>query len=116
MTEKEKKKQTSRGKSAKETFWELKLYVAGKTTRSATAIENLKKICEEHLKGCYRITVIDLKEQPAIAFQEQIVVTPTVIRELPPPLRRIIGDLSRKEKVLVGLDLIPRPVGEVSNE
>lgn len=96
-------------------FWELKLYVTGKTLRSMTAVENLKQICEEHLKGRYRVTVIDLKENPEAAFREQIVATPTLIRELPPPLRKIIGDLSRKEKVLVGLDLLPCQAGEVSH-
>lgn len=115
MSEKKARKGPVRREPAKEDRWELKLYVAGKTPRSNTAFENLKRICEEYLKGRYQITVIDLNENPEIAFRDQIVVTPTVIRKLPPPLRKIIGDLSKKEKVLVGLDMLPRPVGEVSN-
>ena len=117
MTEKRTKKQQppKKGDVKDVTTWELKLYISGKTPKSVLAIENLKNICEEHLKGRYRITVIDLQKNPEVAFREQIVVTPTVIRELPPPIRKIIGDLSRKEKVLVGLDILARPIGEVSH-
>ena len=88
--------------------WELRLYVAGQTANSIRAFNNLKKICEEHLKGEYTIEIIDLTENPALAKGEQIVALPTLVRKLPPPVRQIIGDLSRTEKVLVGLDLLPR--------
>jgi len=83
----------------------LKLYIAGSTARSNNAIANIKKICEEHLKGQYELTVIDLYQQPALAEGEQIIALPTLIKKLPPPLNRVIGDLSNTEKVLVGLDL-----------
>src|SRR5512142_1564417 len=88
--------------------WELRLYVAGHTTKSLTALENLKKICEEHLAGKYRIEVIDLLEQPHLARGDQIFALPTLVRKLPLPVRKIIGDLSNTERVLVGLDLRPR--------
>lgn len=84
---------------------ELRLYVAGQTPRSVAALNNLKKICEEHLKGRYRIEVIDLLVNPQLARGDQILAIPTVVRKLPQPVRRIIGDLSQTEKVLVGLDL-----------
>jgi circadian clock protein KaiB len=83
----------------------LRLYVAGSTPRSMAAISNIKKICEEKLAGRYILEVIDLYQQPLLAAGHQIVAIPTLIKELPPPLRRIIGDLSDTEKVLVGLDL-----------
>jgi len=86
-------------------FWELRLYVAGQTARSLTAFANLKKICENHLKGRYRIEVIDLVEQPQLSRGDQIVALPTLVRKLPVPVRKIIGDLSDTERVLVGLDL-----------
>ncbi len=89
-------------------FWELRLYVAGQTTKSLTAFANLKKLCEEHLAGKYRIEVIDLLERPQLAQGDQILAIPTLVRRLPPPLRKIIGDLSNTERVLVGLDLIAR--------
>jgi circadian clock protein KaiB len=92
--------------SAKET-WELRLYVAGQTPRSVTAFANLKKICEEHLAGRYTIEVIDLMQQPQLAAGDQIVAIPTLIRKLPEPLRRIVGDLRNTEKALVGLNLRP---------
>jgi circadian clock protein KaiB len=85
----------------------LRLYVAGQTRKSLTAFANLKKICEEHLRGRYRIEVIDLLENPQLAKGDQILAIPTLVRQLPPPLRKIIGDLSNTEKVLVGLDLRP---------
>ncbi|HSD58147.1 MAG TPA: circadian clock protein KaiB [Methanotrichaceae archaeon] len=85
----------------------LRLYVAGQTKKSLTAFANLKKICEEHLKGKYRIEVIDLLENPQLAKGDQILAIPTLVRQLPPPLKKIIGDLSNTEKVLVGLDLRP---------
>lgn len=86
----------------------LRLYVTGTTLRSSRAIRSIKGICEEHLKGRYRLQVIDIYQRPALARNEQIVATPTLIRELPLPLRRLIGDLSDTERVLVGLDLRAR--------
>ncbi len=83
----------------------LKLYVAGQSPKSVHAIANLKKICEENLQGCYELEVIDLYQQPQLAQGEQIIAVPTLIRKLPLPLRRIIGDLSNTERVLVGLDI-----------
>lgn len=91
-----------------EAAWELRLYVAGLTPNSLTAFENLKKICEEHLAGQYHIEVIDLLEQPQLARGDQILAIPTLVRRLPVPIRKIIGDLSNTERVLVGLDLRPR--------
>ena len=88
-------------------FWELRLYVAGQTTKSIAAFANLKKICDEHLKGRYRIEVIDLLQNPALAKGDQILAIPTLVRKLPEPVRKIIGDLSNTERVLVGLDLRP---------
>jgi len=88
-------------------FWELRLYVAGQTPRSLTAFANLKQICEGHLKGRYRIQVIDLVEKPQLSKGDQILAIPTLVRKLPEPVRKIIGDLSDTERVLVGLDLRP---------
>ena len=85
--------------------WELRLYVAGQTVRSTTALANLRKLCEEHLAGKYSIEVIDLLERPQLAQGEQIVAIPTLERRLPEPVRKIIGDLSNTERVLIGLDL-----------
>ena len=87
--------------------WDLKLYVAGKTAKSQTAFANLKKLCEEHMKGKYRIEVLDLLENPQLAAGDQILAIPTLVRRLPEPIRKIIGDLSNTERVLVGLDLRP---------
>ncbi len=87
--------------------WELRLYVAGQTSKSMSAFSNLKKLCEEHLQGQYRIEVIDLLENPALAKGDQIFAIPTLVRKLPEPIKKIIGDLSNKERVLVGLNLIP---------
>lgn len=83
----------------------LRLYVAGKTPKSISALKNLKSICEEHLAGRYRIEVVDLLENPQLAAGDQILAVPTLVRRLPPPLKRIIGNLSDTERVLVGLDL-----------
>ncbi len=83
----------------------LRLYVTGLTPRSTKAIQNIKKICEESLKGRYELEVIDVYQQPEFARTEQIIAAPTLIKKLPLPLRRIIGDMSNKEKVLIGLDL-----------
>ncbi|GGH02659.1 circadian clock KaiB family protein [Mucilaginibacter phyllosphaerae] len=87
--------------------WELRLYIAGKTPKSVTALSNLKRYCEEHLKGQYRIEVIDLLEQPQLAEGDQILAIPTLVRKVPEPIRKIIGDLSNEEKVLVGLNIRP---------
>lgn len=85
----------------------LKLYVTGNTARTQVAIANLKRICEEDLGGMYQMVVIDVLERPQLAEDEKILATPTLIKHLPPPLRRIIGDLSDSEKVLLGLDILP---------
>ncbi len=88
--------------------WELRLYVAGQTPRAITAFANLKKICEEHLDGVCSIEVVDLLKNPQLAKGDQILALPTLVRKLPQPVRKIIGDLSNTERVLVGLDLRPR--------
>ncbi len=88
-------------------LWQLRLYVAGQTPKSLTAFSNLKKICDDHLKDRYSIEVIDLVEQPQLAKGDQILAIPTLVRKLPQPVRKIIGDLSDAERVLVGLDLRP---------
>jgi circadian clock protein KaiB len=88
--------------------WNLRLYVAGQTPKSLTALANLKRICDEHMNGQYAIEIIDLMENPQLAQRDQIVAIPTLVRELPSPLKRIIGDLSNTERVLVGLDVVPR--------
>jgi len=87
--------------------WELKLYVAGQTPKSLTAFANLKKICEDHLQGKYRIEVVDLVKNTGLAEGDQILAVPTLVRKLPEPIKKIIGDLSNTERVLVGLDLRP---------
>jgi circadian clock protein KaiB len=87
--------------------YNLRLYVAGQTPKSISAIANLKKICEQHLAGKFQIEIVDLMANPALAQRHQIVAIPTLIRQLPEPLKRIIGDLSNVEKVLVGLDIRP---------
>jgi circadian clock protein KaiB len=105
-------KQTERaGKNNNKTKtkeWALRLYVAGRTPKAIAALANLKKICEDHLAGRYSIEIIDLLENPQLARGDQIVAVPTLVRKLLPPLRKIIGDLSNTERVLVGLDLRPR--------
>ncbi len=90
-------------------FWELKLYVSGTTARNIAAFRNLKRICDENLNGHCHITVIDLARNPQVAFTEQIIATPTLIKEFPLPLRKIVGDLSNTPRVLAGLDILPRP-------
>lgn len=87
--------------------YELRLYVAGQTPKSVTALSNLKKYCEEYLKGRYKIEVIDLLKNPQLAEGDQILAIPTLVRKVPVPIRKIIGDLSNKERVLVGLDIRP---------
>ncbi len=91
-------------------FWNLRLYVAGQTPKSQAAFANLKKLCEEHLKGRCRIEVIDLVKNPKLAAGDQILAIPTLVRKLPEPIRKIIGDLSDTERVLVGLDILPHPL------
>ncbi len=88
--------------------WELRLYVAGQTAKSITAFANLKKICEEHLQGKYHIEIVDLLKNPQLARGDQILAIPTLVRKLPEPIKKIIGDLSNTERVLVGLDLRPK--------
>jgi circadian clock protein KaiB len=94
--------------------WLLRLYVAGQTLKSITAFANLKRICEEHLEGRYRIEVIDLLVNPALAKDDQILALPTLVRRLPEPIKKIIGDLSNSERVLVGLDI--RPIAQGNHE
>jgi circadian clock protein KaiB len=89
-------------------FWELRLYVAGQTPKSVAALRNLRHFCDEHLAGQYRIEVIDLVENPRLARSDQILAIPTLVRRLPQPIRKIIGDLSNSERVLVGLEIRPR--------
>jgi circadian clock protein KaiB len=102
----------SGGKSANEKSgnerWELRLYTAGQTPKSLAAIRNLKKVCEEHLPGRYQIEVVDLLQNPRLAKDHQIIAIPTLVRKLPDPIRKIIGDLSDVDRTLVGLDLRPR--------
>ncbi len=92
---------------ATEEKWNLRLYVAGQTPKSLAAFANLKKICEEHLRGKYKIEVIDLLINPQLAKGDQIIALPTLVRKLPEPVKKIIGDLANTERVLVGLDLRP---------
>lgn len=87
--------------------FELRLYVAGQTEKSVAALANLKRICETHLAGEYSIEIIDLTKNPALAAGDQILAVPTLVRRFPEPIRKIIGDLSNEERVLVGLDLQP---------
>lgn len=94
-------------KTRRANLWELRLYVAGLTPKCAAAFANLKRICEEHLAGRYRIEVVDLRQNPALAAGDQILAVPTLVRKLPPPLKKIIGDLSNQDRVLVGLNLLP---------
>ncbi len=89
--------------------WELRLYIAGQSQKSVTAFANLKKFCEAYLAGKYRIKVIDLLEKPQLSVDDQIIAIPTLVRKLPSPIRKIIGDLSNTERMLVGLQLRPRP-------
>jgi circadian clock protein KaiB len=100
----DKVKTPARPRRAKKT-WELRLYVAGQTPKSLTAFANLKRICEEHLAGQYEIEVIDLLKEPQLASGDQILAIPTLVRKLPSPIKKIIGDLSNTERVLVGLDI-----------
>lgn len=94
-------------KPAKAKDYDLRLYVAGQTPRSLQALSNLKRICEEHLAGHYRIEIIDLLQKPQLAAGDQILAIPTLVRSIPKPLRKIIGDLSNTQRVLIGLDVQP---------
>jgi len=111
--EAENKMQTTSQRAAKPPVakWELKLYVAGQTAKSLQAFANLKRICEDHLSNEYHIEIIDLIKNPQLAQGDQILALPTLVRKLPEPVRKIIGDLSNTERVLVGLDLRPRQPG-----
>lgn len=99
------------GAAPPEEFWELRLYVAGQSPKCLEAFANLKRICEEHLAGRYRIEVVDLLENPQLARGDQILAIPTLVRKLPEPIRKIIGTLADTERVLVGLDLKPHKGG-----
>jgi len=88
--------------------WELRLYVAGQTTKSVAALANLRRYCEQHVPGRYQLEVIDLMQHPQLAEGDQILAIPTVVRKVPEPIRKVIGDLSNEERVLVGLDLRPQ--------
>jgi circadian clock protein KaiB len=99
------KRQLARAPKETGMLYDLRLYVAGQTPKSLTAIANLKQLCEEHLKGQYRIEVIDLLKNPQLAQGDQVLAVPTLVRKLPEPIKKIIGDLSATEKVLVGLDI-----------
>ncbi len=99
-------------KQAEERPYVLRLYVTGATKKSLRAIENVKRVCEEHLKRRYRLEVVDVNQRPLLAKGEQIVAAPTLVKYLPTPLRKFIGDMSNMERILVGLDLRPRPGGE----
>ena len=103
--------ETPTGAKEEAEVWELRLYIAGQTPKSVAAFANLKKLCEEHLLGRYKIEVIDLMQHPQLAAGDQIVAIPTLVRKLPKPLRRIVGDLSNTERTLVGLQLRPAKSG-----
>lgn len=109
------KEKPERPRGAKQVL-ELRLYVAGQTPKSLAALANLKRICDEHLKDQYRIEVIDLVKHPQLAQGDQILAIPTLVRRVPKPLRKIIGDLSNTERVLVGLDLRPSSTGAAAAE
>ncbi len=87
--------------------WELRLYVAGQTPNSVAAFQNLQRVCETHLQGRYRIEVVDLLQNPTLAKGDQIIAVPTLVRKLPPPVKKILGNLASEERVLVGLDIQP---------
>lgn len=107
MNRKAKPRRRARPRAGDPNFYQLRLYVAGQTSRSIAALSNLRSICEEHLQGRYRIEVIDLIERPQLAKGHQIVALPTLVRKLPKPIRKLVGDLSDRERALVGLDLRP---------
>jgi circadian clock protein KaiB len=102
---------------SQEEYYVLRLYISGTTTRSVKALKNIKKICEENLQGRYELEVIDVYQKPEIILAEHILAIPTLIKKLPEPLRKIIGTLSNKEKILLGLDIIPKKIlGGNNNE
>jgi circadian clock protein KaiB len=92
-------------------LWDLTLYVAGQTPKSMAAFANLKRICEEHLPGRYRIEIVDLMKHPELAKEHEILAIPTLVRKMPTPMRKVIGDLSNTERALVGMHLVPRVEG-----
>ncbi len=98
-------KTTHEVEASDQDFWNLRLYIAGQTPKSLIAVANLRSICKEHLHGKYRIEVIDLMRHPQLASGDQILAIPTLVRRLPAPIKKIIGDLSKTERVLVGLDI-----------
>ena len=100
------KKKSPRPEASQEA-WILKLYVAGQTPKSIAAFANLKKICDEHLAGKYHIEIVDLLKNPTLARGDQILAIPTLVRQLPPPVKKLIGDLANTERVLIGLDIKP---------
>jgi circadian clock protein KaiB len=121
QSEKNKKKEESplslqeigeRNEPGANEVWQLRLYVAGQTPRSVAAFANLKRICEEHLAGRYEIEVVDLVKHPQLAAGDQILAIPTLVRKLPQPLRKIVGDLRDTERALVGLQIRPAAAGE----
>jgi circadian clock protein KaiB len=97
-----------------DTVWDLRLYVTGTSPKSVRAIENLRTVCEEYVPGRYTITVVDLLDNPRLAAEDQIIAVPTLVRALPPPIRKFVGDLSDTDRLLVGLQL--RPVRQVGHE
>ncbi len=107
MSETPGRKRQSVKMAASDEVWILKLYVAGQTPKSMAAFANLKKICEDHLAGKYHIEIVDLLKNPALAKGDQILALPTLVRQLPPPVKKLIGDLANTERVLVGLDIKP---------
>jgi circadian clock protein KaiB len=104
----EKKEFEKKLKSSQDEKYLLRLYITGATPKSTRAIMNVKKICEEHLKGRYELEVVDIYQQPVLAKGEQIIAAPTLLKKLPLPLRKFIGDMSNTERILVGLDLKPK--------
>jgi circadian clock protein KaiB len=100
-----KKKDNRRNDDRQEEFWNLKLYVAGQSTKCVAAVRNLNRFCEENLAGRYRVEVVDLLDNPRLARDDQILAIPTLVRKLPKPLRKIVGDLSNAERMMVGFDL-----------
>ncbi|HUQ73562.1 MAG TPA: circadian clock KaiB family protein [Burkholderiales bacterium] len=108
--------QDKKSKPGDEPVWELRLYTAGQTPKSLAALANLKRLCDEHLDGKYKIEVIDLMANPRLAKEHQIVAIPTLVKKLPTPLRQIIGDLSNTERALVGLQLRPAPPSNKAKE
>ena len=106
-TPRPKKAKARTDKSNDHDFWQLRLYVAGQTPKSLTAFANLKRLCEQHLAGKYHIEIVDLLKDPKLAQGDQILAIPTLVRRLPEPVRKIIGDLSNVDRALIGLDLRP---------